>query len=100
MNNTVETSKTIFRVFDDITEAEINLSLIPTMLQNVVENFKLDERDLTELEVWDIGRRRSMINDTITLTCRTIWELEERIEELYEKYKKLENTATTTETTK
>ena len=87
-------------MYDDISEASINLYMIPDILLAVVEDLKIDEKKLTRDEELEIGRRRHLIDSAIALTTRLIREHEDELEKIGDKYLKPENTATTKETTK
>ena len=101
MSNKVETSKRdMWNMYDDISEASINLYMIPDILLAVVEDLKIDERELTRDEELEIGRRRQLIDSAIALASRLIREHEAKLEEIGDKYLKPEDTATTKETTK
>ena len=94
------TNKVLWDMYDDISEASINLYMIPDILISVVEDLKLDERKLTRDEELDIGRRRQLIHSAIALTSRLIREHEEKLEKIGDQYLKPEDTKTTEETTK
>ena len=101
MSNKVETNnRDMWDMYDDISEASINLYMIPDILIAVVEDLKIDERELTRDEELEIGRRRQLINSAIALTSRLIREHEETLEKIGDKYLKPEHTKTTEETTK
>ena len=96
--NTV--NKVLWEMYDDVTEASINLHMIPEVLQAVVDSLRLDETKLSQDDMLEIGRRRSSIATVISLTQRLIWEHEETIEKIGDQYLKPEDTKTTEETTK
>ena len=80
MSNKVETSKRdMWNMYDDISEASINLYMIPDILLTVVENLKIDERELTRDEELEIGRRRQLIDSAIALASRLIREHEAKL---------------------
>lgn len=94
------TNKVLWDMYDDISEASINLYMLPDILLTVVEDLNIDERELTRDEELEIGRRRQLINSAIALASRLIREHEEKLEKIGDKYLKPEHTKTTEEKTK
>lgn len=86
--------KTGFEIMSEVEDIAIHLNELPNVIQLLVENLKLDERELTKEEEYDYIHRRYMVYDVLTLVQRTLWEVIDGIDNI-----KLKKAQTTTEST-
>lgn len=74
--------KSGIEVMCEVEEIIIKINELPDVIQLLIENLKLDEKDWTENEVYDLINRRDMIYNVLTLVQRNIWEVNEGIENI------------------
>lgn len=71
--------KTGFDIMSEVEDAIIHLEELPDVIQLLIENLKLDERNITKDDEYDLINRRGMIYNVLTLVQRTIWETNDSI---------------------
>ena len=86
--------KTGFEIMSEVEDIIIHLEELPDVIQLLIENFKLDEKEITKSDELDLINRRDMIYSVLTLAQRTIWEVCDGISDI-----KLKKAQTTTEST-
>ena len=87
--------KTGFEIMEEVADATIHLLELPDVITLLIENLKLDERNITKDDEYDLINRRGMIYNVLTLAQRTIWEVTDTIDNI--KLKKAQTTTASTD---
>lgn len=81
MNDTKKT-KTVAEVLTEVSNATIELETMPTIIQLLIDNLKLDMRDWTEFDEADYINNRNTVYRVLDLVQRTIWSTTEALNNL------------------
>lgn len=81
MNDTKK-SKTVAEVLTEVSNATIELETMPTIIQLLIDNLKLDMRDWTEFDEADYIKNRNTVYRVLDLVQRTIWSTTETLNNL------------------
>lgn len=81
MNDTKK-SKTVAEVLTEVSNATIELETMPTIIQLLIDNLKLDMRDWTEFDEADYINNRNTVYRVLDLIQRTIWSTTEALNNL------------------
>lgn len=81
MNDTKK-SKTVAEVLTEVSNATIELETMPTIIQLLIDNLKLDMRDWTEFDEADYINNRNTVYRVLDLVQRTIWSTTETLNNL------------------
>lgn len=81
MNDTKK-SKTVAEVLTEVSNATIELETMPTIIQLLIDNLKLDMRDWTEFDEADYIKNRNTVYRVLDLVQRTIWSTTEALNNL------------------
>ena len=81
MNDTKK-SKTVAEVLTEVSNATIELETMPTIIQLLIDNLKLDMRDWTEFDEADYINNRNTVYRVLDLVQRTIWNTTEALNNL------------------
>lgn len=81
MNDTKK-SKTVAEVLTEVSNATIELETMPTIIQLLIDNLKLDMRDWTEFDEADYINNRNTVYRVLDLVQRTIWSTTEALNNL------------------
>lgn len=75
-------SKTVAEVLTEVSNATIELETMPTIIQLLIDNLKLDMRDWTEFDEADYINNRNTVYRVLDLVQRTIWSTTEALNNL------------------
>lgn len=75
-------SKTVAEVLTEVSNATIELETMPTIIQLLIDNLKLDMRDWTEFDEADYINNRNTVYRVLDLVQRTIWNTTEALNNL------------------
>lgn len=81
MNDTKK-SKTVAEVLTEVSNATIELETMPTIIQLLIDNLKLEMRDWTEFDEADYINNRNTVYRVLDLVQRTIWSTTEALNNL------------------
>ena len=81
MNDTKK-SKTVAEVLTEVSNATLELETMPTIIQLLMDNLKLDMRDWTEFDEADYINNRNTVYRVLDLVQRTIWNTTEALNNL------------------
>ena len=81
MNDTKK-SKTVAEVLTEVSNATLELETMPTIIQLLIDNLKLDMRDWTEFDEADYINNRNTVYRVLDLVQRTIWSTTEALNNL------------------
>lgn len=81
MDDTKKT-KTVAEVLTEVSNATIELETMPTIIQLLIDNLKLDMRDWTEFDEADYINNRNTVYRVLDLVQRTIWSTTEALNNL------------------
>ena len=81
MNDTKK-SKTVAEVLTEVSNATLELETMPTIIQLLIDNLKLDMRDWTEFDEADYINNRDTVYRVLDLVQRTIWSTTEALNNL------------------
>lgn len=81
MNDTKK-SKTVAEVLTEVSNATIELETMPTIIQLLIDNLKLDMKDWTEFDEADYINNRNTVYRVLDLVQRTIWSTTEALNNL------------------
>lgn len=81
MNDTKKL-KTVAEVLTEVSNATIELETMPTIIQLLIDNLKLDMRDWTEFDEADYINNRNTVYRVLDLVQRTIWSTTEALNNL------------------
>ena len=81
MNDTKK-SKTVAEVLTEVSNATLELETMPTIIQLLIDNLKLDMRDWTEFDEADYINNRNTVYRVLDLVQRTIWNTTEALNNL------------------
>ncbi len=80
--NETKKSKTVAEVLTEVSNATIELETMPTIIQLLIDNLKLDMRDWTEFDEADYINNRNTVYRVLDLVQRTIWSTTEALNNL------------------
>ena len=83
MNQTPE--KTAWEIMDEVEQATIELDQLPTLIQLLIERYKLDQLELTKSEKRDLGEAHKEINDVLTLLQWRLFEMQDKLKAIQTK---------------
>lgn len=75
-------SKTVAEVLTEVSNATLELETMPTIIQLLIDNLKLDMRDWTEFDEADYINNRNTVYRVLDLVQRTIWNTTEALNNL------------------
>ena len=75
-------SKTVAEVLTEVSNATLELETMPTIIQLLIDNLKLDMRDWTEFDEADYINNRNTVYRVLDLVQRTIWSTTEALNNL------------------
>ena len=75
-------SKTVAEVLTEVSNATLELETMPTIIQLIIDNLKLDMRDWTEFDEADYINNRNTVYRVLDLVQRTIWNTTEALNNL------------------
>lgn len=81
MNDTKK-SKTVAEVLTEVSNATLELETMPTIIQLLIDNLKLDMKDWTEFDEADYINNRNTVYRVLDLVQRTIWSTTEALNNL------------------
>lgn len=75
MSNTERVElKSVHELMEEVEDLAIKINELPDVIQLLIENFKLDERDWTQNDEYDFIVQRGKIYNVLTLVQRILWE--------------------------
>lgn len=74
--------KTVAEVLTEVSNATLELETMPTIIQLLIDNLKLDMRDWTEFDEADYINNRNTVYRVLDLVQRTIWNTTEALNNL------------------
>lgn len=80
--NETKKSKTVAEVLTEVSNATIELETMPTIIQLLIDNLKLEMRDWTEFDEADYINNRNTVYRVLDLVQRTIWSTTEALNNL------------------
>lgn len=80
--NETKKSKTVAEVLTEVSNATLELETMPTIIQLLIDNLKLDMRDWTEFDEADYINNRNTVYRVLDLVQRTIWSTTEALNNL------------------
>ena len=80
--NETKKSKTVAEVLTEVSNATIELETMPTIIQLLIDNLKLDMKDWTEFDEADYINNRNTVYRVLDLVQRTIWSTTEALNNL------------------
>ena len=93
-----EQSKGAYEMYCEIENITDDLTLLPGVIQNLIEALGLDQKEHTKDEIIAIGLASNRIYETLMLVQKSLFRMEEDRLNLWKEYEKLK--PETTETTK
>jgi len=76
MNNITE-------FYNRIEDSTLQLGLIPDVLQTLIDDLNLEERELTLYQQMELSRSHKKLYSVLTLAQLTIWETLESLDKIY-----------------
>lgn len=80
--NETKKSKTVAEVLTEVSNATLELETMPTIIQLLIDNLKLDMKDWTEFDEADYINNRNTVYRVLDLVQRTIWSTTEALNNL------------------
>jgi len=80
-NNKVEL-KSVFELMGEVEDISIKINELPDVIQLLIENNKLDEKDWTQDDEYDFIIQRGKIYNVLTLVQRILWEVNDEFNAL------------------
>jgi len=72
--------RSAIEVMCDVEDAVLKVNELPDVIQLLIENLHLDEKEITPDQQLYIIRRKDMIYNVLTLTQRQLWDMIELID--------------------
>ena len=85
-------SKEVFEMFCKFEELTVDLDLLPTIIQDLIDALDLDQKEHTKEECFSIGMNAGRIYNTLMLIQRTLYRYKNDRDSLCEEFKKLQAT--------
>ena len=90
MKHINEQRKGTFEMICELDNLAVDLDLLPTIIQDLVEALDLDQKDHTKDECLHIGMNSDRIYNTLVMVQRTLFRYKNDRDALWKEYQKLQ----------